>query len=355
MKKIALLPVAALLMLGACSNDDPVVRPVPNDPVQTVPSVADHITLNAPAQAEVKAEGSYFRVSYANGQEIVYSLVNSSSLGYVATVKKIQGSAADVIVPASVNYNERTFTVNSLDIMLEGIDDTVTSLTFPNTITQLVDNSIFANLTSDYFRAQMERGNKVESINLEEGFPNFCSIDGAVYSADLQTLVCVPRGYKGTMTVAEDTKFIAPRALYYCSQIDVLTLPADIVSIGDEAVVFNDNLLLINCLATTAPEAVSGAFGQYAHNGVLRIPAGAEDAYKFTKPDMALPIEPTEPAMPGADATDDDWTAFDEAYAEYEVAMGEYYAALNEYNEVNEYYDSHEGWVYFKNVEGVNF
>ena len=213
MKKIALLPVAALLMLGACSNDDPVVRPVPNDPVQTVPSVADHITLNAPAQAEVKAEGSYFRVSYANGQEIVYSLVNSSSLGYVATVKKIQGSAADVIVPASVNYNERTFTVNSLDIMLEGIDDTVTSLTFPNTITQLVDNSIFANLTSDYFRAQMERGNKVESINLEEGFPNFCSIDGAVYSADLQTLVCVPRGYKGTMTVAEDTKFIAPRAL----------------------------------------------------------------------------------------------------------------------------------------------
>lgn len=355
MKKIALLPVAALLMLGACSNDDEAVRPVPNDPVQTVVSVADHVSLNAPAQSDVTADGSYFRVSYANGQEIVYSLVNSSSLGYVATVKKIQGSAADVIVPASVSYNDLTFAVNSLDLLLEGIDDTVTSLTLPNTITQLVENSAFSAMTGTYFRAQMERANKVEKIELEDGFTNFCSINGAVYSSDLQTLVCVPRGYKGTMTVAEDTKFIAPRALYYCSQIEVLTLPAGIVEIGDEAVVFNDNLLLINCQATTAPEAVSGSFGQYAHNGVLRIPAGAEDAYKFTKPDLALPVEPTEPELPDGDATDEDWDAYDEAYAAYDVAMGEYYTALEEYNEANNYYDSHEGWVYFKNIEGVNF
>lgn len=354
MKKIALLPVAALLMLGACSNDDPEVRPVPNDPVQTVPSVADHITLNAPAQKNVATEGTYFRASYDNGQEIVYSFV-AGAAGRTAAVKKIQGSAANVVIPAEVTYGDYTYTVNCLDLLVDGIDNTVTSLTLPNTAYQMEENATYVTMTGEYFRAQMERGNKVEKIELEDGFPRFCTINGAVYSADMLTLVCVPRGYKGTMTVAEETQYIAPRALYYCSQIDVLTIPAGVLEIGDEAVVFNDNLLLVNCLATEAPVAVAGTFGTYAHNGVLRIPAGAEEAYKFTKPTLERPLEPTEPTIPDNDATDEEWEAYDTAYAEWELAMADYYEKMEAYTTANENYNNHEGWALFKNIEAVTF
>lgn len=354
MKKIALLPVAALLMLGACSNDEPVVRPVPNDPVQTVPSVADQITLNAPALENVAEEGTYFRASYANGQEIVYAFA-ATSTSRTATVKKIQGTSADVVIPASVVYGDYTYTVNCLDLMVEGISDNVTSLTISNTARYMVENSSYVSMSNEYFRAQMERGNKVEKIELEDGFPRLCSINGAVYSADMLTLVCVPRGYKGTMTIAENTQHIDPRALYYCSQIDVLTIPAGVLDIGDEAVVFNDNLLLINCLATTAPNAVAGSFGTYAHNGVLRIPTGAEEAYKFAKPEIELPIEPVEPELPGDDATDEEWEAYDQAYAEWDEAMGVYYQKMEEYTTANDYYDNHAGWALFKNIEAVIF
>lgn len=345
MRKFALLPVAALLMLGACSSDDPEVRPVPNDPVQSVTSVADHVTLNAPAQADVKNEGSYFRVSYANGQEIVYAFLKDATKGYIATVKKIEGSSADVVIPASVKYNNNDFAVYSLDLFLDGVSDVVTSLTIPNTAAAMVVNAAYVAVDGAYLRTQMERCQNVKKLELEDGFPGFCSINGAIYSADFKVLECVPRGYEGTLTVAEDTEEIAPRALYYCSKIDVLTIPAKVAKIGDEAVVFNDNLLLINCLATTAPEAVTGSFGTFAHNGVLRIPAGAEASYKPEKPTLERPIMPNEP---DGDASDEEWDAFYEAEAKY-------YEDLAVYDEANNAYTSHEGWVYFKNVESVNF
>ncbi|MDE6010283.1 MAG: hypothetical protein K2F87_02395 [Muribaculaceae bacterium] len=344
MKKIALLPVAALLMLGACSKDDPVVRPVPNDPVATVPSQADQVTLNAPAQSEVKPEGSYYRVSYANGQEIVYAFASTGSR-YIATIKKIEGTSADVVVPSTVNYNDLTLTVYSIDLYVNGISDNVTSLTLPKTAVAMYTSTGYEAITPDYITAQMERGNNLRKVELEDGFTGYCSINGAIYTADYKTLVSVPRAYPGTFTVAEATEVINARALYYCSQIEVLTIPAGVTEIGDEAVVFNDNLLLINCQPTEAPQATRNAFGTFAHNGVLRVPLGSEDSYKIVKPELVIPQEPVEPA---ADATDEEWDAYDEAYEQYQVDMAEYLSA-------NRFFTQHEGWSLFNNIEGVTF
>lgn len=346
MKKIALLPFAALLMLGACSDNDQVVRPVPNDPVVTVPSQADHVTLNAPSQTEVKAEGSLYRVTYSNGQEIVYSFASTSTDGYIATIKKIEGTSADVVIPASVSYNDLQLKVYCLDLYVEGIKDNVTSLTLPNTAVAMAGSNGYVAVTSTYLCTQMERGKHLQKVELEDGFAGFCTIKGAIYTSDYTTLVSVPRAYPGTFTVAEATTTIGPRALYYCSKIDVLTIPAGVTTIGDEAVIHNDNLLLVNCLAPTAPVATRNSFGKFAHDGVLRVPAGTEGSYEVEKPDMQLPKEPTEPDPD--EGTPEEWDQYDADMAQYE-------ADLALYNQLYKNYEEHEGWSLFKNIEGVNF
>ena len=126
----------------------------------------------------------------------------------------------------------------------------------------------------------------------------------------------------------------------------MLTIPAGVTEIGDEAVVFNDNLLLINCQPTTAPIATSDVFGTYAHNGVLRVPAGSEANYKFAKPELTRPVEPVEPDE--EEATPEEMEAYYTALAAYEEAKAEYDEAL-------EYWNNHAGWADFKNIEGVNF
>lgn len=346
MKKKLFLPVAALLILGACSSEDEVVRPVPNDPIQTVPSVADHVSLNAPAQSDVKVEGSFYRISYANGQEILYSFAIDNTEGDIAIVRKIEGTASDVVIPASVTYNDVELIVYCVNLYPDGIKDNVTSLTLPNTAVAMPEGTSYKAVNAEYLRNQFAEGKKLQKIELEDGFSGFCTINGAVYSSDFTTLVSVPREYPGTFTVAESTTVIDDRALFYCSKIDVLTIPSGVTKIGNEAVNFNNNLLLINCLPVKAPEASADAFGTYAHNGVLRIPAGAEDNYKFSKPEIQRPKEPVEPDEELA--TPEEMEAYEEALAVYETEVEEYKAAM-------ETWANYAGWAYFKNIEGVNF
>ena len=93
MKKLSILPLAALLMLGACSDDTPDIT-IPDKPVQTQQPVADNVTLNVPKQTSPKftADGSLYMFDYENGQQIVYSMTTTGAGQRVAVVKKIFGS-----------------------------------------------------------------------------------------------------------------------------------------------------------------------------------------------------------------------------------------------------------------------
>lgn len=345
MKKFVLLPVAALMILGACSNDEPEKRPTPNDPIVTVPSEADHVTLNAPAQTDIKVEGTLYRVYYSNGQEIVYSFANYSSTGYIATIKKIEGSAADVVVPASVVSGDLTYKVYTIDLYQNAVSDNVTSLTLPNTCNTMYTSTGYKSMTAEYFRVQLEHAHNLQKIELEDGYGSYCSINGAIYTSDFTTLVGVPRAYTGSFTVAADTEIIDERAFYYCRNIDAITIPAGVTEIGDQAVVFNDNLLLVNILATEAPLCPRDAFGKAAHDGVLRVPAGCEANYQFRKPELEMP---TAPVKPSADASDEEQDAYVEAMQKYDEDLKAYQDAMYDY-------EDHEGWAGFKNIEGANF
>ncbi|MDE5653177.1 MAG: leucine-rich repeat domain-containing protein [Muribaculaceae bacterium] len=351
MKKFAFLPLAALLMLASCKSDDPTPRPeVPTDPVATVPSQADDVTLNAPEQyPDYELDGSLYRFTYANGQQISYTLTTDATQGNVARVRKIAG-ASEVIIPSVVNTQSAStgeplqYKVVCLDLFLDTAEGVV-SLTLPKTAVAGYDNSALSEVNGAWFRRQLEMLPDLEKIELESGFPKFCSIDGAIYSADYKTLVGVPRAAKGVFTIAEDTQVVAEHAFYYCNSITAITFPAGVTEIQAGAVTFNDMLVLINMMPETAPKTAEDAFGEMARTGLLRIPSGSYDSYFPEKPEIVEPTPPTEPAY---DAPDEEWEQYDILLYEYETAKAEYDAEMAEYQ-------NPAGFRDFTNVEQVNF
>lgn len=361
MRKLYLLPAAALMLAtGACSSDDPVVE-IPNDPITLQPATVDAPMINTPNQiTDYDPDGeivnypqivSGVSIPYDNGQIITYTLAADESTGtYTATVRFIEGTAEDVVIPRvlhwSYNREPQDFQITAFNLPIinesEGcpVGDNVKSITLPKEcVPARTSSNIYKN---DDFAMQLCRGKNLQNVYLETGYPNFCSIDGAVYSADAKTLVAVPSGRTGQFTAATGTETIAAHAFNHCTGLQVITLPASVTSIEEEAFLWTEGTLVINILSAKSPKAPQGAFGDYAAKSVIRVPAAAFESYSLIEPVKperpADLVEPAMPEMPGDDATDDDWNAYDAAMEEYDAAYALYEQRLMEYEaEVNAY------------------
>ena len=62
------------------------------------------------------------------------------------------------------------------------------------------------------------------AINVEDGHPNYKSVDGIVYTADGKTVLCCPRGKVGAVAVQEGAESIDERAFYQCDKLTDVTL-----------------------------------------------------------------------------------------------------------------------------------
>lgn len=352
MKKFAFLTLSALMLLAAsCSDDNKETPrpPVPTDPVVSVNSVADQVSIDVPEQyLDYEFDGNLYRFKYANGQELVFDMQNDAQLGRIAIVKKIQ-NATEAVIPSQVyalstTGDELVYNVIAMHLYKDGALN-VKKLTVAGTalIGGYESNSL-GNITDKWVETQLELLPDLEEIYIEEGTSNYCTINGAVYTANMKKLVGVPHARAGIFTIAEDTEAVGYRAFYYCSKLTAITFPAGIKSIGEEAVTFNDNLVLINMLPEETPLTYESSFGKMAQTGLLRIPAGSLESYFPARPDIEKPVPPVEPE--GDD--EDEWDAYDIAKAEYDDAIVEYEAAMTHYNRPIGFRD-------FSNVEQVTF
>ena len=103
MKKFAILPLSLLILAASCSEEKETPRPpVPQDPVTSVESVADNVTLNAPKQnPDYEIQGNLYSFSFENGQVLTCTMSNNAQYGYIAIVRKMSG-ASEVIIPSSI-------------------------------------------------------------------------------------------------------------------------------------------------------------------------------------------------------------------------------------------------------------
>lgn len=352
MKKFAILPLSLLLLAASCSDDKETPRPpVPTDPVTSVESVADQVSINVPEQdLNYTIEGNLYSFKYANGQVLTCTMTESSQYGYVAFVRKMSG-ASEIVIPPTIKIigatsgEEVVYRVMALHLYEDGAVG-VKKVTYPKTaIASVGASSAIEEIDAKWFRTQIELMPDLEDFELETGFPKFCSINGAIYTSDFKTLIGVPRAKVGVFTIADGTTTVGENALAYCNRITGITFPAGIEKIEKNAVVFNDQLVLINMLPVEAPETNAEAFGAMAQTSLLRIPAGSKPSYFPAKPEMEAPVKP---ADPDADCSDEEYEAYEEALEQYEAQLEEYTKAMNIYN-----YPA--GFRNFTNVEEVNF
>ncbi|MBR4752519.1 MAG: leucine-rich repeat domain-containing protein [Thermoguttaceae bacterium] len=76
----------------------------------------------------------------------------------------------------------------------------------------------------------------LESIDVAENNPNYCSVGGVLYSKDKKTLLCVPtRRKKGPFVVPDGVETIGAQAFSGCSSLTEIFLPKTVKSIGEGA------------------------------------------------------------------------------------------------------------------------
>lgn len=358
MKKLLFLPVAAMMLLVGCSEDEPIV--IPQAPVKVQQPVADNVDYHAPGQSSNKyvMDGGLYVFTYQNGQQVGYEMMTSGN-DRVAIVKKITGTAKDVVIPYTVtglisDTQTAEWTVIGIDPYADGIAENITSLTLPASCSNYMYNSTIYQADDEQMRKITQNGKGLTKVELEAAYPGYVSINGAIYTADMKTLVTVPRKMAGEFAVAEGTETIGEVAFTHCSSLTAVTLPASVTAIDKEAFTFCDKLLVINVLSSEAPVAYADTFSKYlAENGELRIKKGTEGTYRVAKPTINEPLMPTEPAQPGEDATEEEMDAYEVAMAEYEKALEKYDAEVEVYDEAWLKYNEKAGYSIFKTIKAT--
>lgn len=100
----------------------------------------------------------------------------------------------------------------------------ITKLIIPSSVVSISDDRTFKGCA------------KLTSIEVAEGNPNYCSVDGVLFSKDMTVLLCYPAGKADTSYVVPDsvTK-INSYAFYWNENIISITIPETVTMIGGDA------------------------------------------------------------------------------------------------------------------------
>lgn len=164
------------------------------------------------------------------------------------SVERIEKGFTDNVldIPAQVEYDKVCYTVTQISKEFFDSEGSLKELIIPATV-----NSIGC---TGYHRV------KIETINVADGNMNYTTIDGIVYDKDVATLIMCPNGRKGEINIPASVTAIGPSSFGDCKNIDSLTIPESVISIGKSA--FDCSSLRYIQL----PETLE-YIGDYAFNG----------------------------------------------------------------------------------------
>lgn len=353
MKKL-IYPQLALLLLAtvACSSDD--TPQVPAGDVTLVAAQPQNVEINAPEQASIPQRADFTgTMSYAGGQTITYSTYTVANQP-IAFVTAIGGTNSTVVVPSTLTLkdgeNNVNFTVVGWNLdNYQGIGEGIQTLRIAGSASRwfsATSSNAMRSMTAADWTGVINQTASLRNIELGAGFTGYCSINGAVYTEDMETFVCCPRGREGEFVVANGVKTIGEYAFNECNKLTRIVLPESVELISDNAMLFDGSLLAIDILAPKAPKAGEFAFGTNAREAKLRVPQGALNTYfpeEFTKESPELPeniLELTNPSSAQRKNTVATAALYTEGCNKYSGVTQNYAKVLASYKSLMEYYNS---------------
>lgn len=157
-----------------------------------------------------------FAAINSDGVTIYYEILSSTtcelSYGPIGYPKHIN-------IPATVTYNEKTYSVTQVDFFYFTESD-VNSITIPSSVT-----SICWSLTYN---------DNLAFVTIDSDNPNYSSLDGVIFDKDQSTLIYFPPLKEGEYAIPNSVTSIGERA-FTNSSLSSLTIPNSVTSISDFA------------------------------------------------------------------------------------------------------------------------
>lgn len=218
----------------------------------------------------VEIDGIYY---YLHGNEA--TVTNKGQNSYGSSYGGYNSYSGTLTIPGTVTYNEKNYTVTSIqeyafygctELTSINIPSSVTSIGLPSSLTDHL------NLGDGFTSCSSLKAIIVTPDNL-----NYSTMGGVLFDKDKTTLFACPRAKTGEYIVPSTVKTISDEAFKECGNITSISIPDDVTSIGFYA--------FYNCVALTSiniPTSLTSLgnyafYGEYSLSSPITIPSGIKE------------------------------------------------------------------------------
>ena len=152
-----------------------------------------------------------------------YTLHTTSGAAELTGADSLTG---EVHIPSEVSYEDKTYSVTSINPATFRNKTAVTKVVIPRTVVTLGSDGGDA-------ASPFNGCTALEMIEVEEENPMLCAADGVLYDKGKTKLISYPAGSKRSWyVVPESVRYVESLAFAYSQMLTMLTLPAEAVSVG---------------------------------------------------------------------------------------------------------------------------
>jgi len=173
---------------------------------------------------EAKASDTFTAIN-DDGVTIYYKIVSSTDLT-CEVVENPQKYKGKLSIPATVTYNNKTYTVTRIDYYAFDLCTEITTIHIPNTLIDIPTNKPISTPCA------ISTNPPTEGFVVDADNPNYSSEDGCLFNKDKSILYRCPIGKQGEYKIPETVNVIRFYAFYNCSELTSIIIPEGVTVIG---------------------------------------------------------------------------------------------------------------------------
>lgn len=208
-----------------------------------------------------RVEDNAFEVCYAN------EIILNEGLEYIGNYAFASCNFTSIGLPTTLKYIGKSAFTN---------DQWLWSIYIPSSVEYIDDNNVFAGCT------------RLTKIEVDEGNPYYCSIDGILYNKSKTLVYCCPQNNANIEWVELPSTItrIAECAFHTVKSLTRIVIPSGVTEIGNGAFYYCENINRVTILAKEPPSTPYGNYytsDPWDYSGragaTLYVPKGCSDKY----------------------------------------------------------------------------